>query len=172
MLVRIACLALLAMGLAGCRMTEEQRKAKQEEGVRNAFAELGAAIEVIPSGDTSQLWQMLSRESRAAAEKRAKLLREEWLRADDREKNRLMLEVYHITDGDELDKLTARSYLKTEWFYSHYRELPGSTTTGIDFRGERATVRYLEKDRDGKEREELVTFIREDGEWKADLKMP
>jgi hypothetical protein len=149
-------------------MTPEQLKAQKDQEVRDAFAELGAAIKALPEPhrDSSRLWNLLSQDSRAAAEKQAKTLSDLFIHASDAEKLR-QLQEHGMTDGDQLENLTAEKYLKTGWFYGKYIDLPDSPIVAVDVRGDRATVRYeVEK------REELVTFVYEDGEWKADLKMP
>jgi hypothetical protein len=169
MVVRTCCLAFLGLLPAGCVPTQEKLKAKRDQEVREAFDELRTAIDALPEPkrDPKKLWDLLSKSSRAAAEKQAKTLKDLFIHARDDAEKLEQLKKLGMTDGDELENLTWRGYLKSNHFYAIYDDIPSSTIVGVDVRDDRASVRYTVGTR-----EELVSFVNEDGEWKADLKMP
>ena len=71
--------------------------------------------------------------------------------------------------ADELAKVDGKMLLKTKpFFLSKYGELPGSKITGVTITGDSATLNYVEDDGD----KEKMTYTRQDGKWKAALKMP
>ena len=154
------CWPAVVLLVAGCGSpTSQQGSAAGEEGrLKEAFA---AYQQALKDKDADKLWDMLSADGRADADRAAKRLRDDYARADDAAKAKLAKDLG--LSGDQLANLTGKDYLKTPRFLGKQHEVPGSKFDGAAVQWDKATVNYVEEDGD----KEKLPFVREGGRWKV-----
>jgi hypothetical protein len=157
------CFLLLAISVGCSSAPTEKPAAKEEDAVRDAFAELQSAIK---NQQPEKLWALLDNKSRADSERTAKDIRAAYAKASAEEKSKQ--EAALGLSGTEVAGLTGIGVLKTKRFQKKYDELPESKIEKVVVQGDNATVHYLEPDDD----HEKLIFVRQDGKWKAWLAMP
>jgi hypothetical protein len=131
--------------------------------VRERFKDLQVAIK---ARDADRLWGMLSDKSRSEAEQVAREVRTAYEQAGPEE--RAKQEKAWGVSGAELSKLAGAGVLQTKRFLRRYEEVPESHVERVTAQGDSATVYFTEPDGD----KEKMIFVREDGQWKAWLKVP
>ncbi len=155
----------LTLLLAGCTAgTSETKKGGGAHAeVRQAFADFQAAIK---KRDGDKLWDLLAEDSRQDADRKAKAIRNDFTRADDKEK--ADLEKKLDLSAAELRDLSGKVYLKSKAFYGKYHEVPDSTVEKVSVGGEKARLTYKEEDGD------IIVqpLVREQGRWKLVAEMP
>lgn len=155
------CWPVLLLLAAGCGPGSSQKDSAIEEAkLKETFA---AYQQAIKDKDAGKLWDLLDADARAAADRAAKPLRDDYAKADADGKAKQAKNL-GLT-GDELANLTGKVYLKTPRFVgkSPHDEVPGSEFKGATIQGDKATVKYIEDDGDKKE----LLFTREGGRWKV-----
>jgi len=154
------CWPAVALLIVGCGSPPSQKgtAAGEEAQLREAFAAYQQALKD-KNGD--KLWDLLSAEAQADADRAAKKVRDDYARADDAAKAKLAKDLG--LGGDQLANLTGRDYLKTPRFLGKQHEVPGSKFEGASVQGDKATVNYVEEDGD----KEKLPFVREGGRWKV-----
>jgi hypothetical protein len=153
---------LLALA-AGVALTAARLPAAEEDKVRETFTALQAALK---AKDAGKVWKLLDRESQAAAERTARVVKAAYAKANDEKKAKL--EKALGLSGAELGKLTGEGFLKTKRFLGKYDEIADSKIDKIAVVEDRATVNYTEADGD----KEKLRLNRQDGVWKVSLPMP
>jgi hypothetical protein len=153
--------------LGGCSTasspTVAKKGGKDDEQVRQAFAAFQAALK---ARDGAKLWDLLDKDSQTDAEKAAKVLQADYDKLPPQEKT-AKEKMLGLT-GDELAKLTAPHFLKSNHFYGAYDEVPDSKLDSVNFQGDEAVVSYTEADGDKKK----LTLTRQDGQWRVSVPMP
>jgi len=159
---RKASLTLVAMA-ACCLLPTPRAAAADEDAVRDAFTALQAAIK---ARDGDMTWDLLDKASQVTANQAAKALRANYDKAsaDDKAKQEKALGL----SADEFSKLSGKLFLKSKRFHGKYHEVPGSKIDKVSVDKDKATVNYIEDDGD----KEKLVFVRQDGKWKASLRMP
>jgi hypothetical protein len=157
------CLLLLAVA-AGCARGPANpappagQPADAEASVREKFQELQAAYK---ARDTERIWTLIAGKSQAEAEAQAKVLRTAYEKAD--AGKRTQMEKDEGLSGQELARLTGKTFLRTSRFHHKQNEVATSTIERVTAGPDTATVYYLEQDDD----HEKMHFFLEDGQWKA-----
>jgi hypothetical protein len=152
---------LLLLAAAGCGPSPSQKgtAAGEEAQVKEAFAAYQQAIE---SKDADKLWELLDPDARAAADRAAKRLKDDYAKADADAKAKQAKDLG--LSGDELANLTGKLYLKTPRFLGKpQNEVPTSKYDSATIQGDKATVKYKEADGD----DMTLTFVRAGGHWKV-----
>jgi hypothetical protein len=154
------CWPTVVLLIAGCSSPSSQpgTAAGAEGQLKEAFA---AYQQALKDKDADKLWDMLSAEGRADADRAAKRLRDDYAKADDATKAKLAKDLG--LSGDQLANLTGKDYLKTPRFLGKQHEVPGSKFEGAGVQGDKATVNYVEEDGD----KQKLPFVREGGRWKV-----
>jgi hypothetical protein len=164
---RLGWAGLLLAVVVGCNKTADHSPAggasPEEAQVREKYKDLQAALK---AQDADKLWDLLSKKSQAEAEQSAKDVRAAYEQAGPEEKARQ--EKSLGLGGAELGKLAGPGFLKTKRFVRKYDEVPESPAERVTVERDNATVYFTEPDGD----KEKIIFVREDGQWKAWLKMP
>jgi hypothetical protein len=150
---------LLAAGLTNAA----RGQAGEDKEVREAFTAFAQAIKV---KDAGKIWNLLDKDSQAAADRAAKSVRTTYGKAGADEKKKL--ETALGLPGADLAKLTGEGFLKTKGFHGKYHEVPGSKIDKVVIQGNRAIVHYVEEDGD----KERLRLIKQDGKWKVAAAMP
>jgi hypothetical protein len=154
--------ARLFLGLAVLALPTAARADADEDAVREAFTAFQAAIK---AGDPEKIWPLLDSTTQAAAERSAKILRENYGKAGDKEKAEL--EKTTGLSADELGKLAGKTYVKSKRFLAKHEEVPGSKITKVMVQGDKATVFYTEADGD----KEKLPLVRQGGKWKLSVRV-
>lgn len=160
-------LLIVLLVAAGCRESAERAREREEDEVRETFAAVQDAIQATREGNSDKVWGLLAADSKKAAERRAKRIRDDYAKASDELKAEYQDRLHNVSPA-ELAKLNGKSYLKTGAFYARWWEVPGSTIDRVTVKGDRATVWYLESESAPTQME----FIKEEGEWKVALNIP
>jgi hypothetical protein len=152
----------LAIGL-GCSTPARPPIAADDGPVRERFGMLQAAVK---DGNAERIWPLLDARSQADAERIAREMQTAHSEANAEEK-KLLEDALGFTPAQFSD-LTGKTYLTSKRFREKYHELPESKIESVDMQADHATVHFLEPDGD----KEKAIFVRQDGEWKAWLKIP
>src|SRR5262245_53760320 len=110
--------------------------------------------------DGDKLWDIFDTSSREAAEKKAKIFKDAYAKAN-ADKKKEVEKKLGLT-ADEMANLNGKTYLKSTDYYGKYYEVPGGTIEKIAIDDKKATVFVKEEDGD-KEKYDLVN---QDGKWK------
>jgi hypothetical protein len=138
--------------------------AKQADAeVAHAFRALQAAIK---AKDAETIWDLLAKESQGDAEREAKVVKEAFGKANDKDKAEYEKKL-ELT-ARELADITGKLYVKSRRFYGKYHEIPDSKVEKIAVTGESGTVKYIEEDGDKITQE----VVREQGKWKFVMAIP
>jgi hypothetical protein len=160
----IALLAALAWGCTThVNSPTPAAAAGDEAAVRAVFADFQAALK---TRDADKLWGLLDEDSRAEAERAAKVLKGEYDKAPAATKGEREKEL-GLTAA-ELATLAGAGFLKTKRFHGKYDEVPDSKVEKVTVQGDKATVNYLEPDGD----KEKLSLVRQGGAWKLSVPMP
>jgi hypothetical protein len=165
LLKRNLCLPLVLL-LASCASSEKAANKKdsgQEQAVRQTFT---AFQDAVKAKDGAKLWDLLAKESQGDAEQKAKEIAAAYQKATP--EGKAEQEKALGLSADELAKLSAPAYLKSNRFYGANHEVPGSKIDSVSMQGDEATVSYIEEDGD----KVKLSFVREGDKWKAVVKMP
>jgi hypothetical protein len=154
--------APLVLGLVVWTTPSIARADADEEAVREAFTAFQTAVK---AGDPEKIWPLLDRATQAAAERSAKILRDSFGKAGEKEKADLQKSTG--LSAEELGKLTGKTYLKSKRFLAKYDEVPGSKLAMIVVQGDKATIHYVEADGD----KEKLPAVRQDGKWKLSVRV-
>src|SRR5262249_27477572 len=157
------CLLIFCVFTLGCSKTTQTAPGTVEGSVRESFAALQTTLR---ARDEDKLWKLLDSESQAEAERAAKVVQAAYAKAEPAEKSEQ--EKALGLAAAELAALTGKGFLKTKRFHGKYDEIPDSKIDKVTLQGDKATVAYTEPDGD----KEKLSFIRQDGQWKASLPMP
>ncbi len=154
---------LLAIVLAAGPISTALGQTAAEKEARAAFTAFAQAVK---AKDASKIWDLLDKDSRAAADRAAKSVRTTYAKAGADEKAKL--EKALGLPGADLAKLTGEGFLKTKGFHGKYHEVPGSKIDKVVIQGNRAIVHYVEEDGD----KERLRLVKQDGKWKVAAAMP
>jgi hypothetical protein len=162
----------LALAAAGCTTAKKKKSPEAVKAeVAESFTKLKEAIADMREGHTEKLWLILAEESLAEADKRAKSFRAEFAKLD-KDEQQEQARKWGATADQIRERLSGQGYLGITHgeIYKRYWMIVGAPAEDITIKGDEATVYYApdESDRDKKS----VTFVREDGEWKAVLHVP
>jgi hypothetical protein len=149
--------------LMGAFCAHETRSAQVENGVREEFGHLQAALK---AKDAPKIWDLLDSATQADAARTAKILKAGYKKATAKGKAKQQ-ETLGLA-ADDLLKLDGPSLLKTKPFLAKYDEIPDAKITGVTVQGDSAIVSYLEPDGD----KEKLNYSRQGGKWKVALPMP
>jgi hypothetical protein len=131
--------------------------------IAQAFTALQAAIK---NKDADKIWDLLAKESQDDAEREAKIVKNAFNKANDKEKaeyeEKLKLTRKELTD------IAGKLYVKSRRFYGKYHEIPDSKIEKITVTGDSGTVKYIEDDGDKVTQE----VVREQGKWKFVMAIP
>jgi hypothetical protein len=161
--------AAIVVASAGCSGTSGPGTAAgNEEGpVKETFQAFQAALK---ARDSDKIWALLDKDSQAAAEDRAKTLREHYAQTPDGPARAAQAKALGL-QPPELAKLTGPGFLKCDLFLldEKNKELPESRISKPpSVQGDRATVYYVEPDDD----KQTLTLVKVDGHWKVSIDMP
>jgi len=131
--------------------------AAEEDQVKEVFKTFQTAVK---AKDGEKLWDILDTSSREAAEKKAKLFKDAYAKANADKKKEVEKKLG--LSADEMANLNGKTYLKSTDYYGKYYEVPGGTIEKIAVDDKKATVFIKEEDGD-KEKYDLVN---QDGKWK------
>jgi hypothetical protein len=170
----VSFLLIIGLALAAASCTTAKKK-KSPEAVKaeiaESFTKLKEAIADLREGHTEKLWMILAEESLAEAEKRAKSFRAEFAKLD-KDEQQEQARQWGATADQIRERLNGQGYLGIVHaeIYKRYWLMVGAPVDDITPKGDEATVYYSpdESDRDKKS----VTFVREEGGWKAVLHVP
>jgi hypothetical protein len=153
------CWPLVLLLTAGCGSPSLEKGADEEGQFREAFA---AYQQALRARDADKLWDLLGADARAAADRTAGRLRDEFAFADAATRARLAASLG--LSEDRAAAITGKEYLTTRRFAgtSPQDEIPNSKFAGVTIRAEKATVEYVEPDDDRME----LHFVREGERWK------
>ncbi len=154
---------LLAIVLAAGPISTAFGQTAEEKEARAAFTAFAQAVK---AKDAGKIWDLLDKDSRAAADRAAKSVRTTYAKASADEKAKL--EKALGLSGADLAKLTGEGFLKTKGFHGKYHEVPGSKIDKVVIQGNRAIVHYVEEDGD----KERLRLVKQDGKWKVAAAMP
>jgi hypothetical protein len=152
--------------VVGCSTDDKGKdEGKDESNVRKTFEALQTALK---NKDAEKIWSLLDSDSQADAEARAKTIRADYEKADNKERKKL--EDQLGLPGTELSSLKGKGFLKTKRFLGKYDEIPlsGTKITKIIVQAKKAEVKYDEPDGD----HETLSLVRQEGQWKVVLAMP
>jgi hypothetical protein len=157
-----ACWPAVLLLIAGCGAPPSQKgTAAVEDGeLKEAFTAYQKALR---DKNADRLWDMLSTQARADADRVTQQLRGTFVRANAEVKAKLAKDL-GLTMS-EMTNLTAKDYLRTPRFVGAkpQDEIPKSKFEGAAIEGEKATVKYVEPDDHKKE----LRFVREGKRWKV-----
>jgi hypothetical protein len=144
--------------------------AKKPGGDPTPDAEIALAFKALQSAikakDADKIWDLLAKESQSDAEREAKIVKEAFGKANDKDKAEYEKKL-ELT-AKELGDITGKLYVKSRRFYGKYHEIPDSKVEKITITGDSGTVKYIEPD-DDKMTQEVV---REQGKWKFVMAIP
>lgn len=137
-------------------------RADDDSEVKDVFVSFQAATK---AKDVEKIWPLLDAASQKAVEKAAAALTADYAKATDAGKTQLQT-LFGLT-AEEIGKLNSmpQLYCKSKRFLKQWGEVPGSQITGVDVRGDKATVKYTETDGD----KEKLELNKQEGKWKIVL---
>jgi hypothetical protein len=156
----LAGISIVAFSLlvAGCSSQPTGTQASGDEApIRETFKAFQKAL---TAKDAQTLWSLLDEDFQGDAEREAKKLREAYAKASPEERTKQEKELG--VAGSKLESLKGIDFLATERFIGKYDEVPGSTIQKVEVKGDKATVHYIEPDKD----EKTWPLVRQAGKWK------
>ena len=160
--IACACRAAALLLLVGCGSPPSQKgTAAAEDGeLKEAFTAYQKALK---DKNAERLWDMLSTQARADADRVTQQIRGTFVRANAEVKAKLAKDL-GLTMS-EMANLKVKDYLRTPRFVGAkpQDEIPKSKFEGATIEGEKATVKYVEPD----DRKRELRFVREGKRWKV-----
>lgn len=156
---------LCVVCLIGCTPTPSERAKKPgaDAEITQAFSGLQSAIK---AKDADKIWTLLANESQADAEREAKVVKDSFAKANDKDKGEYEKKM-ELT-AKELTDMNGKHYVKSRRFYGKYHEIPDSKVEKITVTGDSGTVKYIEDDGDKMTQD----VVREQGKWKFVMPIP
>src|SRR5262245_17389296 len=166
------CLIVAMFLSAGCAVGKKKKPAESsKEEIMQSFARLQESIADLRTGQTEKFWSMLSSETQAAAEKKAKAFRKEFAELD-MEEQADRARQFGATPEQIREKLSGYGYVRLmrEFIYERYLLMVAAPVDAVKMGSDEAIVFYTldDAERDKKP----VRFVREEGDWYAVLDIP
>ncbi len=165
-------LLLVLIVLTGC---SAGKKKKSDEAIRaelaESFAKLQEAISETRTGEVDKLLTILDSESMEVAGKKSRRFGEDFAKKSADEQAE-MAEKFGVSVEQLKKKMTGRDYLRlaSKEIYNRYWMVCGAPIERVAGSGSEATVYYTQDDAERDQKS--IVFVREDGRWKAQLKIP
>ena len=157
----------------GCTPQKKKRNnAAIKAEAAECFEVLKDAIGELREGRTDKFWNLLSEASQAEAGKRAKAFRADFAKREKAEQDDIAAQLG--VRADELrEKLNGFGYvrIKSEVIYKEYWMVAGAAIDHPQIESDDVVTIYYKPD-EAEQKKDWIRFVLEDGEWKADLKIP
>src|SRR5262249_55344781 len=158
---------------SGCTTGKRKKdSAAVKEQVADSFEKLKEAIADVQKGHTEKLWDIMSDVNIRDANKKAKAFRAEFAKWDKEEQVEFAQQV-GATAEDVRDKLNGYGYIRLmrDKLYDRYWMVAAAPIDHIKMEAEDEASVYYKPD-DADQEKQSITFILEDGQWKAKLNIP
>ena len=157
----------------GCAPPKKKRNAAAiRDDASESLERLKDAIGELREGRTEKFWNMLSEASQAEACKRAKAFRVDFAKREKAEQDDIAAQL-GVRADDLREMLNGFGYvrIKSEVIYKDYWMIAGAAIDHAKIESDDVVTIYYKAD-EAEQKKDSIQFFLEDGEWKADLRIP
>jgi hypothetical protein len=163
---------LMAMAIGCTRAPTGAQREKDEAVVRERFTALQDAFKAVQAkpddANTRKLFDLLHTDSQQNADRAAKSVSDQYVRADDAAKAKISAALG--VSGADFQRLSGIDYLRSKVFLNTYQAVADSKLDKITFERDKAWAHYQET---GSARDSgKVEFALQDQQWKIILPIP
>jgi hypothetical protein len=163
----------LLMLPTGCTPTKKKRSsAAVKEEVAESFEKLKEGIADLREGHTDKFWDVLCEAGQEEASKRAKAFRADFAKREKTERDEIAAEL-GVRADDLREKLNGFGYVRltSKALYKEYWLLAGAAVDHVTIQAEDEATLFYKLD-DATHEIKSLRFYQEDGQWKAELRIP
>src|SRR5262245_39426062 len=127
---------------------ETNTDSPQQAAVRQEFNRLKAALAALSEAKTGAddyVWELLGRDSQAAAEKQAKIVKGAYAKLADQGKAEMEKRIG--LSAKELTNMNGKTFVKSHIFQKKYHKVPKSEVSKITVNGNTATLVFIDPDK-------------------------